>query len=453
MAEQRERSRAAAGGFSGAVSVRDDAGLFAKNAGFQTRFVGYETTEAATTVGAVAPHNGAVLVKLADSPFYALGGGQVSDLGVIECEHGDCRARVADVVRLGDDQALVAVLEQGELHEGERVVARVAREVRHATECNHTTTHLLHAALRQRLGPHVRQAGSYVGPDKLRFDFSHGQALSAQELGDVEDQVNAWILENEPVRAITTTLDEARALGAMALFGEKYGDVVRMVEVGDGGLSRELCGGTHVRSTAEIGLARILSETSSAANVRRIEMLSGPAAVALMREHDRTLEAVATRLQVTPVAVLDAVEVREARRKQLESQMRKAAAETNYDAAAIAATAVMLGGVPVLSARLDLDDHKALADAADRVKGKLGADGVVVLASASDGRASMVVSVAPSVVARGVRAGEIAKVAAGVLGGGGGGRDTLAQAGGSEVAKVDEALAAAAAAIEAALSD
>ena len=453
MAEQRERSRAAAGGFSGAVSVRDDAGLFAKNAGFQTRFVGYETTEAATTVGAVAPHNGAVLVKLADSPFYALGGGQVSDLGVIECEHGDCRARVADVVRLGDDQALVAVLEQGELHEGERVVARVAREVRHATECNHTTTHLLHAALRQRLGPHVRQAGSYVGPDKLRFDFSHGQALSAQELGDVEDQVNAWILENEPVRAITTTLDEARALGAMALFGEKYGDVVRMVEVGDGGLSRELCGGTHVRSTAEIGLARILSETSSAANVRRIEMLSGPAAVALMREHDRTLEAVATRLQVTPVAVLDAVEVREARRKQLESQMRKAAAETNYDAAAIAATAVMLGGVPVLSARLDLDDHKALADAADRVKGKLGADGVVVLASASDGRASMVVSVAPSVVARGVRAGEIAKVAAEVLGGGGGGRDTLAQAGGSEVAKVDEALAAAAAAIEAALSD
>jgi alanyl-tRNA synthetase len=453
MAEQRERSRAAAGGFSGAVSVRDDAGLFAKNAGFQTRFVGYETTEAATTVGAVAPHNGAVLVKLADSPFYALGGGQVSDLGVIECEHGDCRARVADVVRLGDDQALVAVLEQGELHEGERVVARVAREVRHATECNHTTTHLLHAALRQRLGPHVRQAGSYVGPDKLRFDFSHGQALSAQELGDVEDQVNAWILENEPVRAITTTLDEARALGAMALFGEKYGDVVRMVEVGDGGLSRELCGGTHVRSTAEIGLARILSETSSAANVRRIEMLSGPAAVALMREHDRTLEAVATRLQVTPVAVLDAVEVREARRKQLESQMRKAAAETNYDAAAIAATAVMLGGVPVLSARLDLDDHKALADAADRVKGKLGADGVVVLASASDGRASMVVSVAPSVVARGVRAGEIAKVAAGGLGGGGGGRDTLAQAGGSEVAKVDEALAAAAAAIEAALSD
>jgi alanyl-tRNA synthetase len=452
MAEQRERSRAAAGGVSGAVSVREDAGLFAKNAGFQTRFVGYETTETATTVGAVAPHNGAVLVKLADSPFYALGGGQVSDLGVIECEHGDCRARVADVVRLGDDQALVAVLEQGELHEGERVVARVAREVRHATECNHTTTHLLHAALRQRLGPHVRQAGSYVGPDKLRFDFSHGQALSAQELRDVEDQVNAWILENQPVRAITTTLDEARALGAMALFGEKYGDVVRMVEVGDGGLSRELCGGTHVHSTAEIGLARVLSETSSAANVRRIEMLSGPAAVALVREHDRTLEALATRLQVTPSAVLEAVDAREARRKQLESQVRKAAAETGYDAGAIAAAAVMLDGVPVLSARLDLDDPKALTDAADRVKGKLGADGVVVLASASDGRANMVVSVAPSIVARGVRAGEIAKVAAGVLGGGGGGRDTLAQAGGSEVAKVDEALAAAEDAVKAALA-
>jgi alanyl-tRNA synthetase len=174
--------------------------------------------------------------------------------------------------------------------------------------------------------------------------------------------------------------------------------------------------------------------------------------VALVREHDRTLEALATRLQVTPIAVLDAVDAREAQRKQLESQVRKAAAETNYDAAAIAATAVMLDGVPVLSSRLDLDDPKALADAADHVKGKLGTDGVVVLASASDGRASMVVSVAPSIVARGVRAGEIAKVAAEVLGGGGGGRDTLAQAGGSEVAKLDEALAAAATAVQKALN-
>ena len=451
MAEQRERSRAAAGGFSAAVSVREDAGLFAKNAGFQTRFVGYETTEAATTVGAVAPHNGAVLVKLADSPFYALGGGQVSDLGVIECEHGDCRARVVDVVRLGDDQALLAVLEQGELHEGERVLARVGRRERHATECNHTATHLLHAALRQRLGAHVRQAGSYVGPDKLRFDFSHGQGLSNEELQDVENQVNAWILDNYPVRAITTTLSEARSLGAMALFGEKYGDVVRMVEVGEGEFSRELCGGTHVRSTAEIGVARIISETSSAANVRRIEMLTGPGAVELLREHDRTLESLAGVLRANPGELVDVVRAREAERRTLETAARRGGAANGVDAAAIAARAVGVGDVPVVAATVEVTDAKALPDVADRVKGKLGGDGVVLLASAIDGRASVIVSVAPSIVARGVRAGEIVKVAAAVLGGGGGGRDTLAQAGGSEVGKIDEALAAARDAIEAAL--
>jgi alanyl-tRNA synthetase len=452
MAEQRERSRSAGGGVSGAVGVRADAGLFAKQAGFQTRFVGYETTEQATTVGAVERHGDGVLVKLADSPFYAVGGGQVSDLGVIECEHGDCRARVTDVVRLGDDQALVAVLERGELHEGERVVARVERRDRHATECNHTSTHLLQAALRERLGPHVRQAGSYVGPDKLRFDFSHGQGLSADELRDVEDQVNAWILENYPVRAITTTLDEARGLGAMALFGEKYGDVVRMVEVGDGGVSRELCGGTHVRSTAEIGLLRIVSETSSAANVRRIEALSGPAAVALVREHDRALEAVATLVRSTPGEVLDVVRAREEQRRSLlKGGTNGDAGGATVDPAALAATAVMLDGVPFVGVTVDVADAKALPDVADRVKGQLRSDGVVVLASAHDGRASVIVSVAPSVVARGVRAGEIVKVAAAVLGGGGGGRDTLAQAGGSEVGKLDEALAAAKDATAAAL--
>src|SRR5260370_12260641 len=145
----------------------------------------------------------------------------------MECGDGDCRARVASVVRIGADQALEVVLEEGSLQKGESVLARVDHLARHATECNHTATHLLQAALRSRLGPHVRQAGSYVGPDKLRFDFSHGRALSAAELADVEDLVNGWIARNDPVRAITTTLEEARRLGAMALFGEKYGDVVR----------------------------------------------------------------------------------------------------------------------------------------------------------------------------------------------------------------------------------
>ena len=175
-----------------------------------------------------------LLVKLAESPFYAAGGGQISDIGTIECEHGDCRARVEDVLAVGQDRIPEVIVEAGTLDVGEQVLARVDHLARHKTECNHTATHLLQAALRERVGSHVRQAGSYVGPDKLRFDFSHGQALSAEELRDVEDRVNAWIARNDPVRAITTTLEEARRLGAMALFGEKYGEVVRMVEVGEG---------------------------------------------------------------------------------------------------------------------------------------------------------------------------------------------------------------------------
>ena len=198
-----------------------------------------------------------MLAKLVESPFYATGGGQIHDGGEVRCESGDCAAtrhrRAADRRRPGAR----ARADAGELHEGERVVALVDRAARRATECNHTATHLLHAALRERLGTHVRQAGSYVGPDKLRFDFTHGSPLATEDVRAVEDRVNEWILANQPVRALTTTLDEARNLGAMALFGEKYGDVVRMVEVGDGPWSRELCGGTHVRTTAEIGAFKL----------------------------------------------------------------------------------------------------------------------------------------------------------------------------------------------------
>ena len=184
----------------------------------------------------------------------------------------------------------------GTIEPGERVRAHVDRAARHATECNHTATHLLHAALRRRLGTHVRQAGSYVGPDKLRFDFTHGKALIARGAARGRGPGQpAGSSRPSPVRALTTTLDEARRLGAMALFGEKYGDVVRMVEVGDGSFSRELCGGTHVRNTAEIGLFKILSESSSAANVRRIEAITGPEAVELMRDHDRSLTEAAAR--------------------------------------------------------------------------------------------------------------------------------------------------------------
>jgi alanyl-tRNA synthetase len=443
----RERSRSAGG-----PQVMQGPGLQLE--GPPAQFVGYETLEAHTTVGAVAQEDGRVVVKLPESPFYAAGGGQISDVGVLECEHGDCRARVVDVVKLagGTDQAVVVEVEHGEIELGERIVARVDRDTRHATEANHTATHLLHAALRRRLGTHVRQAGSYVGPDKLRFDFTHGSQLTHEELRDVEDQVNEWILANTPVRALQTTLDEARSLGAMALFGEKYGDVVRMVEVGDGSFSRELCGGTHVRSTAEIGLFRVTQETSSAANVRRIEAVTGPEGVRLLRAHDELLREASHLLRTTPEDVPDKLADLQAKAK----AAAKGAASGGgaaVDVEALLGDAEAVDGARVLTARIPgAADQKQLLDVLDRVKPKLG-DAAVVLGAAGDGKVAFVASVAPALVERGVHAGNIVKLAAQVTGGGGGGRETMAQAGGRDPSKLDEALGVAREAIERALRD
>ena len=450
MDEQRQRARAGGGRFVGGAELRVRAEALSRHTDFATDFVGYETTDAETTIGAAESENGHVLLKLVESPFYATGGGQVADSGYVECLEGNCRARVEDVLRVGDDQVLTVVPERGTIDVGERVHAHVDRAARHATECNHTATHLLHAALRRRLGTHVRQAGSYVGPDKLRFDFTHGKALDAEELRDIEDQVNAWILESQPVRAITTTLEEARRLGATALFGEKYGDVVRMVEVGDGSFSRELCGGTHVQNSAEIGLFKVLNEGSSAANMRRIEAVTGPAGVELMRQHDRTLNEAAKVLRVPPESVYEAVAELRARVRQLEKDSRRGATEDAVDVEQLAAAAVERDGARVLVTTVQAPDGKALLDIADRLKNKLG-DAAIVLASTGEGRVDLVASVSQSLVERGVRAGEIVKIAAAEVGGGGGGRDTLARAGGRDPNGLPKAFEAALGAIETAL--
>jgi alanyl-tRNA synthetase len=451
MEGQRERARASAGQTQAGEELRERATLLADKAGFQTEFVGYETTDRDTTIGVAAAEDGRVLVKLVESPFYATGGGQVADSGYVECADGDCRARVDDVLRIGEDQVLALVPERGEIRPGESVHAHVDRAARHATECNHTATHLLHAALRQRLGAHARQEGSYVGPDKLRFDFSHPRRLSEQELQDVEDAVNGWVIENQPVHALHTTLEEARRLGAMALFGEKYGDVVRMVEIGDGSFSRELCGGTHVQRTAEIGLFKIQRESSIAANVRRIEAVTGPAAIELMRRHDAALERAGRELRVVPDAVPDAVDELRTRLRDLEKVARSGAQDgAGIDVDQLVASAVELDGAQMLVATVPVNDGKALLDVADRLKRKLG-DAAIVLASAGSDRVDLVASVAPSLVARGVRAGEIVKAAAAAVGGGGGGRDTLARAGGRDVERLPDAVQAAREAIRAAL--
>ena len=304
---------------------------------------------------------------------------------------------------------------------------------------NHTATHLLHAALRERLGDHVRQAGSYVGPDKLRFDFTHGERLSPEDLAEVERLVGGWLASNHPVRAIETTRDEAERLGAMALFGEKYGDRVRMVEIE--GVSRELCGGTHVSATSEIGLFHVTTETSSASNVRRIEAVTGPEAARLFGERTQRLNEIAARLKVPEHEVVHAVERLTERVKELEKTPKRPAREVDLS------SAEERTGIHVLVEEQSGLDANALRDLSDQVRQKLG-DAVVVLASATDGRAHLVVNVSPAAVERGVKAGEIVRAAAPVMGGGGGGRDTLAQAGGRDPEKLEEALQVAYSTIE-----
>lgn len=443
MDEQRARSAAGDGGGRVAVSAEAVHALDADS----TRFVGYDELERETVITAATPGEDGVLVKVEDSPFYAEGGGQVADTGRLLNLDGSEIGQVRTVLRAGEDQAILVEGPAAEaLEPGARIVAEVDRAARHATECNHTATHLLHAALRRALGDHVRQAGSYVGPDKLRFDFTHSGRLTQEERRSVEDEVNDRILANLDVAWRTTSLGEAQELGAMALFGEKYGDVVRMVEIDGGDGSRELCGGTHVRRTSEIGAFRILSEGSSAANVRRIEAATGPVAVAMLREHDRLLGEAASSLKTTPEELPKAVV------SLREKASRTAAAPAGaVDAGAIAGGAREIGGAKVVVAPVEGIAAKALVEIADRVKGAAGPDAAVLLGSVDEGRVHLVAVVDPALVDRGVRAGDVVAAAAARVGGGGGGRDTMAQAGGRDPDALPDALEAGEAVIVTAL--
>jgi len=358
-------------------------------------------------------------------------------------ESASGRARVDGVYRLGEDQAVSLQPVDGELAPGETARAAVDRDRRLATMANHTATHLLHAALRERLGTHVRQAGSYVGPDKLRFDFTHGEKLSAADVSTIEERVNEWIVGNHPVRAIETTREQAEAMGAMALFGEKYGDWVRMVEVED--VSRELCGGTHVARTAEIGLFQLTGEGSSAANVRRIEALTGPAGIESFRARTEELRELAHMLRVPEHEVVSAVARLTERVKELERRPRESGRER---VASLVQNAVDVAGARVVTEIVDVPDARELRELSNEVRQALGDAGVVVLGSSEEGRVHLVANVSPPMVERGVKAGEVVAAAATVVGGGGGGRDTMAQAGGRSPEQLPEAMAAARLAIE-----
>jgi len=446
MEEQRQRARVGAATAHGAEDRHEKVIAFAGEAP-PTRFVGYESLRARTGLAAVAADDGRALVKLEESPFYAEGGGQVADSGVLRWDGGE--ARVVDVYRVGEDQAL-EVEPGGGIEAGVAVEAQVDREARHATMRNHTATHLLHAALRERLGEHVRQAGSAVRPDKLRFDFTQGQALSAEDLAAIEDRVNEWIKASRPVRWLEMERAEAEKLGAMALFGEKYGEWVRVVEVE--GVSRELCGGTHVANTAEVGIFKIASEGSSAANVRRIEALTGPAAIDWFRQREEQLREVGELLGSPQDPLTGARRAAERLREAGEGAKQAAKQMLGEEAERLVAAAEESGGVAVVAAQAPSADQKQLLELANRVQSKLGGESAIALGGADGSKVGLVVLVSKGAVGKGVSAAAVVREAAPLVGGGGGGRDEMAQAGGKDAAKLDEALAAGRAAIEKALA-
>ncbi len=415
MERHREVSRA-----TGATDLQRAAD-FARAAGFTTEFVGYEKTDVLTQLGALEElGDGLFLAKLRESPFYPAGGGQVTDQGTVELDDASgTHAELVEAYRFADDQALL--LRGSGFAEGDRVRAVVPWSVRFPTMANHTGTHLLHRALRDVLGEHVRQAGSAVRPDKLRFDFTHEQALTAAEREEVERRVNEQVFAGLPVHVFETPIEEARRLGATMLFGEKYGDVVRVVEVP--GYSIELCGGTHVSSTAQVGPLVILSEGSVGAGVRRIEALTSGDAWALLDARARELDELRSELE----------------RVRKDAKARPAGSAAPRPEADAEAEVRVESGVNVIVQTIEGLDADALLDLSDRFKQR-HAPAAVVLGSREDGKVHLVANFDDAVAAR-VSASDVVRQAAAIVGGGGGGKPTMARAGGKDPEKLPEALA------------
>ena len=412
MERHREVSRAAGG------AELQRAADFARRAGFESEFVGDRKIDVLAQLGALEElEDDLFLAKLRESPFYPAGGGQVTDHGWVELDSDtETRAELLDAYRFDSDQVLL--LRGSGFAAGDRVRAVVSWKVRFPTMANHTGTHLLHRALREVLGDHVLQAGSAVRPDKLRFDFTHGQGLSADEREEVDRRVNEKIFESLPVHVFETPIEEARRLGAMMLFGEKYGDVVRVVEIP--GYSVELCGGTHVRSTAEIGAFAILSEGSIGSGARRIEAVTSGAAWAFVHERARA----ADELRVE----LDAV------RKESKKRVVTAAAKVEVEA-----DVRVEGDVNVIVQAVDGFDSDELLDLSDRFK-QSHTPAAVVLGTSEDGTVHLVANFDAEVAER-ISASDVVRQAAAIVGGGGGGRPTMARAGGKDPEKLPEALA------------
>jgi alanyl-tRNA synthetase len=413
------------------------------------RFVGYDTIEIDTDVTALRKLDGGrVAVLLRETPFYAESGGQIADQGEII---GDgWRIDVDDVKKIEGRPAAVGRLE-GTFHFG-AAQARVPSDRRRDTERNHTATHLLHAALRQILGEQVHQAGSLVAPDRLRFDFTHHGPVSADRLEEVEAIVNREILKGTPVTFTEMSYPDARAKGAMALFGEKYGDVVRVVDVE--GVSMELCGGTHVRNTALIGLFKIVSETGVAAGVRRIEAVTGPGAYAMVRQSEKTLHRVADALKVAVASVIPRVQALLEERRVLEKRVEEALRGGGDQLQALLGRAQPIGdnGAKFVGGLVKATDVKELQALGDAIREKLGSGVGVVGASFEDGKNALIVVVTDDLRERGIRADALIKDIAAAAGGKGGGKAHMAQAGIPDASRFSDAFAIAPAVVAAAFN-
>jgi len=465
MAQQRERSK----GEETFGGVHDDRAMRYAAIAIPTEFVGYAVTEAKTSAvhlvrhvpSHLNPHDASVTelhegdegeIVLAITPFYPEGGGQVGDHGEIICDAG--RFRVEDTHRYGETIVHVGRVVAGSIPAGARVTALVDVARRQDTARNHTGTHLLHAALRSVLGTHVRQAGSYVGPDRLRFDYTHPEAPSEEQLTDIQRIVNSKVRADIESATFELDYDEAIARGAIAFFEDRYTARVRMVEYCDSRghapgdhtmecYSRELCGGTHLHSTGQLGMLLIVSDTSIGAGLRRIEAVTGVEAERYVEERAGMVSALSRRFRTPPAQIPERISALEEQlateRRRLEEVERRASAGT---ADGLTDRAELIGGVRVLVARVQVESTDALRPMVDRLRDRLGS-AFIALGAEVDGRPNFITAATDDVVARGLSAVDIVRIAAGIAGGGGGGRPQLAQAGGRDASRIDEALAAA----------
>jgi alanyl-tRNA synthetase len=447
LAEARERSEFKSQDQAVEAVYRE---ALAKVPGGSVRFLGYEMDSASSKI--VALVRGGALVPKAESgddvevvteatPFYGEAGGQAGDLGTIAGASG-ARVAVSDTQKpLAGIVVHRGKLEAGSLAVGDTVELLVDVPRRERTRKNHSATHLLHWALRQVVGTHAQQKGSLVGPDRLRFDFTHGKPLTPEELARIEELVNERTLGNHPVKTEVLSMDQARARGAMMIFEEKYGDVVRLLSMAE---SMELCGGVHARATGDIGLFKIVSEQGVAAGVRRIIAVTGEGALAYVRELEATLGRAAKLVKTTPAALGDKLEKvllhERTLEKQVEELERKLMTGAGGGVDGMLGKARELGGVKVLGVRSPVADRGALRELAEKLRDRLG-DSIVLVGSEAEGKAQLVLTVSKSLTSR-FRAGDLIRPIAEIVGGSGGGRPDMAQAGGTDPTRLDEAIEA-----------